>query len=377
MKKLLKLTVLFLCVAFTFLVGCGGGGNNDGGGEQPQKVAVSVAGVTGATLDRADDGVEITLATKVRSPKNARAYIVDQKKIDSAIKVFGLTEQEIEDSGFDRFTFSILTENGIVPTIKFTENTPDISSQTSLKNADSYLRIYNEEESRMSCYNAGQWTMIEVKASYLTQMQILVGENQSYYIADARIEKQNFGVSYSPIPVFYAGRVVGGMVAFNYTERQASPDGRTSLIADDNCARFTSTTKDNVSCIKVETKGVRRAILQPIGFDEGFISANQIQSISFKLRVDGTTDNIMVRAYDKNDQKLFHASPKISTEMNTYAEYLSVNNVAGAVLGNGWQTLTAKVGQVRDISSYSVFEGIDLHLYVNSGSFYIAEVTLS
>ena len=379
MKKTFKFIALLLCFTLTFLVGCGndsGNSGNVGGEEQQQTATISVAGVTGVTMGHSENALEVMLATKIRSPKNSKVYSVDQKQSGEGLKVLGITEQDIESESFERFTFSILTENGVVPTIKFGDTTADITSQTALKGVESYMRIYNEEEARMTCYNVGQWTIFEVNAEYLTQMQIMVNENQSYYIADARLERQSFGCNYSPISVYYAGGVVGGMVGFNYTKRQSEPDGRTSIIADDNCMRFTSTTKDGVSCIKVETKGERRAIMQPIGFDAQFIKDYQIKTISIRLRADGAADNIMARANGKDAKQLFHASLKLPNETSRYSQYLSVNGTAGATLSNSWQTLTINISDVRDISSYAVLEGLDLHLFVNSGTFYIADVTL-
>lgn len=306
-----------------------------------------------------------------------------------SLGVTGVKEEDIASKKI--LSFFLLTDNIVFFSHSALEGSFSLFDKGDLFNAKDYVRVYNEDEVIMTEGVLNQWLKIEINLEGLSAngsdlgFSLTTEKGKSIYISNLSFYNDSFGLYCSPIVVTYNGAPVGGMVSYNYLERQSNPDGRTGVISESNYMRFTKEFHNNLDAVKVEAKGNRQTILQPFGFDSNFIKDNNITKIRFYLfTVDKITENIMVRAYNQNSSNpLFHSSLAIETEVNSgnTLKYLSIENASGTPITNSvWQKIEITLNEgdylINDTYGYSLFAGLDLHLYLDNGLFFITRVEL-
>lgn len=385
MKKTITIFLsLLICLSF-LLVAC----NEEE--SETKKVTVNISNSNAIMSDITTQNGSKILTEDVldmRGPTHKKVFkLTFNDKVN--LGVTGVLEEDFLSK--KTLSFYMLTDGEVLFSHKALEGCFSLFSEEDLFDAKDYVKIYNEDEVIMTEGVANQWLKVEINLYGLEANQIDLGfyltaeKGQSIFISHASFNNSSFGLYCSPITITYNGAPVGGMVSYNYLERQSNPDGRTGIITEDNGMRFTREFHNNLDAVRVDAKGNRQTILQPFGFDSDFIKDNNISKIRFYLfTVDRITENIMVRAFNKNSSvPLFHSSLAIDTEVdsgNTF-KYLSIDGENGVPIANGiWQKIEITLNEedylINDTYGYSLFAGLDLHLFLDGGVFFITRVEL-
>ena len=210
-----------------------------------------------------------------------------------------------------------------------------------MKNAETYVRIYNADGVRMSQVLAGQWCTVEVdltnagdKNNYpRIHVELHTQANNgsySYYIANATLSTDSFGKADSPITVTYNGETVGAMVTYQGT-------GFSGIISSTQGMRLTQTAVADKACVKVDMLGAvkeRNSWLQLQGLSSSDITSMGITKITFEYYIDGNTNNPLMKMCDTNSGQQFFISPNSQTN-----PLVKVNTANGKVASGEWCTV--------------------------------------
>ena len=264
----------------------------------------------------------------------------------------------------------------------YESNIAYLTSQSNMKAAENYVRIYNADGVRMSQVLAGQWCTVEVdltnvgdKSNYpRIHVEIHTQANNgaySYYIANATLSTDSFGKADSPIAVTYNGETVGAMVTYQ-------GGGTSGMISDTKGMRLTTTAVAGKDCVKVDMLGAvkaRNSWLQLQGLSSADITSMGITKISFDYYIDGTTNNPLLKMVDAAGGQQFFISP--NAQPNTLVK---VNGAQGKVASGVWCSVEVTLKNDKMVVgdwSGSAWKGLNLQLGADGGSFYIANVVLS
>ena len=316
----------------------------------------------------------------------------DNNKVVGPMRIVGVDNAYAKNNGYNKIAFWIYMDSAdgnnrpyikLVNAAGATDSaTAYLTSQSHMKAAEHYVRIYNVDGVRMASVVAGQWCVVEVNLSNVgsrvaghPRMHVEIYANASpaysYYIANAALSTEVFGKTDSPIAVTYNGQAVGAMVSYQGA-------GNSGLIASDKGMRLTQTTLAGKDCVKVDMLGAtkaRNSWLQLQGLSSADITSMGITKISFDYYIDGDTNNPLLKMFDAaGGQQIF-----ISTNAQTNT-LVKVNGAQGKVASGVWCSVEVTLKNDKMVVgnwSGSAWKGLNFQLGADGGSFYIANVVLS
>ena len=313
----------------------------------------------------------------------------DNNKVVGPMRIVGVDNAYAKNNGYNKIAFWMYIDSAdgnnrpyikLVNAAGATDSaTAYLTSQSHMKAAEHYVRIYNVDGVRMSSVVVGQWCVVEVDLSNVgsrvaghPRMHVEIYANASpkysYYIANAALSTEVFGKTDSPIAVTYNGQTVGAMVSYQGT-------GNSGIIASDKGMRLTQTTVAGKDFVKVDMVAYRSSWLQVQGISSADITSMGITKITFEYYIDGTTNNPLLFMYDTAGGKQIAISTNAQT--NTLVK---VNGSQGKVASGVWCSVEVTLKNDKMVIgdwAGSAWKGLNLQLGANGGSFYIANVVLS
>ena len=311
----------------------------------------------------------------------------------TAVRIVGVDNAYATQNGYKTFKFDIYLdsygESTNRPFIKLVDasgtyqsNIAYLTKQGYMKNAENYARIYNADGVRMSQVTIGQWCTVEVDIANVgsrnagyprmhVELYTETDSSYSYYVANATLSTDSFGKTDSPIAVTYNGETVGAMVSYQGT-------GFSGIISSTQGMRLTQTTKADKSCVEVKMLASSKTTagwLQLQGLSSSDITEKGITKITFDYYIENTNGNPLMRMFDTTSARSFFISPWRET-----SSLVKVNTANGKVASGEWCTVEITLKNdsmtVGDWAG-SAWSGLNIQLGAESGSFYIANVTLS
>ena len=322
----------------------------------------------------------------------------------TAPRIVGVDKTYTESKGYTTFKFSMYLESfddknrpyiQIVNTSGQYVTITDASTgnarkafyftrQRDMKDAEDYVRIYNEDGVRMASVVAKQWCVVEVditkfggKDNYPrihVELFTTTDSSYSYYIANATLSTDAFNKADSPLAVTYNGERVGAMVSYQAQKADGKGVGNSGLISSEYGMRLTQTAEAGKDCVKVEmcSASTRNTWLMLKGLSSADITSKGITKLTFDYYIKSTAGNPLMRMYDTSVTRKFYISPwqKVDTDL------VKVNGAQTTVPVGTWCKVEITLSNVGDWRG-SLWAGLDLQLGADSGSFYVANFVLS